>query len=141
MDTLLIYQHIPTLVKTVIWEGQQLRRCMARNETQYNITHFEGDELIHTPGTWQDNLPKGCIKTKEYPTGIPLSKSFWFHFWPTAPHPLGQKWTLSPYDYMESNKMENTFLGTSDAFPDRTGSLWLSVVLKYTMWAMMKVLC
>lgn len=111
MDTLLIYQHIPDNVKTVIWEGEQLRRCMARNETHYDKSAFPGDELDHSPGDWQNDLKKGCIKKEGYEEGIPLWKSFSFHFWPTNPHPLGERWTLAPYDYNEVSGMQNFFLG------------------------------
>jgi DNA mismatch repair protein MSH3 len=111
MDTLLIYQHIPDLVKTIIWEGEQLRRCIARNGTFFDETAFPGEELIHSPGDWQNDLKKGCIKKEGYEEGIPLWKSFSFHFWPTNPHPLGEEWTLAPYDYHEVSGMKNFFLG------------------------------
>jgi hypothetical protein len=113
MDTLMMYQHIPDHVKIVIWEGEQLRRCMARNDTHFDESVFKGEEMQHSPGTWQDDMKKGCIKKEGFEHGIPIWKSFSFHFWPTNPHPLGEKWTLAPYDYNAVNGMENFHLGKS----------------------------
>jgi hypothetical protein len=79
--------------------------------TIHTLTLLPLPELIHTPGDWQNDMKKGCIKQEGFEEGIPIWKSFSFHFWPTNPHPLGEKWTLAPYDYNEVSGMENFFLG------------------------------
>jgi hypothetical protein len=120
MDTLLIYQHIPDLVQVIIWESEQMKRCMGRTETNHNMTELKGDEMIHSPDDWQKDLKKGCMKRAGFEDGIPLWKGFTFHFWPTPSHPLGEKWTLAPYDYKEMGK-DNIHLGTSPHSPAVVG--------------------
>ncbi|KAF8211116.1 hypothetical protein K438DRAFT_1808837 [Mycena galopus ATCC 62051] len=44
-----------------------------------------------------------CGRTAANPAGIPLWKTFAFHFWSDPVHPLGSKWTLSPEDYNGNN--------------------------------------
>lgn len=58
---------------------------------------------------------KSCIKSAQNPSGLPIWKLFAFHFWMDAPHPLGEKWTLSPEDYKSENpnNQGNTYLGYS----------------------------
>lgn len=112
MDTLMIYQHIPDLVKIIIWESAQMKRCMARDENNFNSSLIPDDEMSHSPDHWQKDMKKGCMKRKGFEDGIPLWKGFTFHFWPTPSHPLGERWTLAPYDYKDLGK-ENLHLGTS----------------------------
>ena len=112
MDTLMIHQHIPDLVKVIIWESEQMRRCMARTGTNHDMTKLSDEEWVHSPDDWQKDMKKGCMKRQGFEDGIPLWKGFSFHFWPTPSHPLGEKWNLAPYDY--SNLRKNHFhLGMS----------------------------
>lgn len=93
MDALLIYQHIPELVKVVIWEASILNHCIIRNDTNYLETEYE-----LSSGAWQTGT-KGCIQKTGFEEGIPIWKSFAFHFWGGAVSALGSQWTLSPEDY------------------------------------------
>jgi hypothetical protein len=110
METLLIYQAIPDRVKVIIWEGDQFEACLERNETSA-VDQDEGTI------TWQTGR-KGCIKTNEFPDGIPLWKSFLFHFWLGGHHPLGPDWILAPYDYGPEGTFEghipNHYLGEKE---------------------------
>ena len=102
----MIYQHIPELVKVIIWEGEQFQRCMARNETYFEFP----EEEKHSPGSWQTGK-KGCMMKEGFESGIPIWKSFTFHFWRDAQHPLGGPWTLAPYDYAAVSDSKNYYLG------------------------------
>lgn len=111
MDTLLVYQKIPTMVQAVIWEGNEYRHCIARNETNYE--ELEAQEA-DADGTWQQGR-KACIQSHRYAEGIPYWKSFVFHFWANPVTDLGGNWTLSPEDYSKINwdGQGNQFIGYS----------------------------
>jgi DNA mismatch repair protein MSH3 len=109
MDTLLMYEHIPDLVRVIIWEGSWFEKCMWRT----NETYLDS-ETDRAPGTWQMG-EKACIKSERYPQGIPVWKSFAFHFWKSAVGPLGHTWTLAPEDFAGLNGgYGNQFLGEQD---------------------------
>ncbi|KAF4588774.1 hypothetical protein EYR40_010329 [Pleurotus pulmonarius] len=83
------YRRFPDLVKAVILEGADSKRCF--------------------------DDPK-CIKTLTHPLGVPVWKMFSFHFWTGAEHPLGNRWTLSPENYpvlAPGNSKDNFYLGYS----------------------------
>jgi len=105
MDTLLIYQYLPELVRVIIWEGSILDDCVRRNEDNYLDTepHF-------APGQWQVGK-KGCIKKPGFENGIPLWKSFSFHYWAGSAHFMGSRWTLSPENYGGDDPNGNFYLG------------------------------
>lgn len=94
METLYIYQALHDMVKIVIWNDHQVKTCMERNATNYK--HLE-TLYWEDQGDWQTGY-KGCIATEEFPTGIPLWKSFTQFFFNDPQTPLGPLWTLSPYD-------------------------------------------
>lgn len=94
MDTLFIYQSIPEMVRTVLWEEGEWVKCKTRNETNYK--ELDKSENMHT--TWQTGTHR-CIQSEEYPEGIPHWKSFQFYFWSGTPIDLGPRWVLSPEDY------------------------------------------
>lgn len=53
-----------------------------------------------------------CVKLPDYLLGVPLWKSFAFHFWGGSQTPLGSGWTLSPYDLGNwRDGKENQYLG------------------------------
>lgn len=107
MDTLLIYQSIPELIPIILWEGSWYEKCRKRMEDNYLET-----EDIWAPGTWQNGSTKGCIKRIGFESGIPVSKSFSFHFWHGAQPPLGAEWTLGPEGFCEWNQGRgNQYLG------------------------------
>ena len=107
MDALTIYQHLPDLVQIVIFEGSQLDRCIERNNTNWADT-----EDYYTPGDWQDRNRRGCIKKKGFGEGIPIWKTFVFHFWAGPATPMGSGWTLAPEDWaLWSHGVGNQFLG------------------------------
>ncbi|WWC87869.1 uncharacterized protein L201_002767 [Kwoniella dendrophila CBS 6074] len=113
MDTLTIYQGLKDKVKTILWEGSELKKCLARNQS-----NWEDLEVSHTPGTFQnqskDENQFGCIRKPDYPQGIPLEKSFTFHFWSGPENPLGRHFTLSPENYaMWNGGKGNHYLGYS----------------------------
>lgn len=107
MDTLLIYQHMPNLVKAILWESKAFGECRERNKTNYNDPEHDNNK-----GTWQMGR-KGCIKKEGFEEGIPIWKSFVFHFWVDNRSPLGPQWTLSPINYaIAGNKVDaNQYLG------------------------------
>lgn len=108
MDTLIFYQTMPDLVKVIIWESKDFQDCMKRNEA--NHVDLEED---FAKGTWQTGT-KGCIKKEGFEEGIPVWKSFLFHFWGDNRSPLGPQWTLSPIDYAAAagkGKDANQYLG------------------------------
>lgn len=83
------FRRFPDLVKAVILEGADSKRC------------FDDSK---------------CIKTPTHPLGIPVWKMFSFHFWTGAEHPLGNRWTLSPENYpilAPGNSKDNFYLGYS----------------------------
>jgi len=53
----------------------------------------EGEEVSDV--NTKQELP-GCLATILYPSGIPIWKSFAFHFWGSPQTPLGPLWTLGP---------------------------------------------
>lgn len=108
METLFIYQSLPDLIPVVIWEGGNLRRCIARNSTN----HIEMEQKDEESGAWQHGI-QGCIQTPHFPLGVPIWKSFAFHFWDNAASPLGREWTLAPEDYgaMDRDHEGNHYLG------------------------------
>nr|XP_019012094.1 uncharacterized protein I206_02933 [Kwoniella pini CBS 10737]OCF50875.1 hypothetical protein I206_02933 [Kwoniella pini CBS 10737] len=111
MDTLTLYQGLKDKVQTILWEGGELKRCLARNETNWET--LEND---FTPGTFQNTTSNrfGCIKRLGYEEGIPIEKSFTFHFWSGPENPLGRQFTLSPEDYAKwNNGVGNHYLGYS----------------------------
>nr|XP_018264695.1 uncharacterized protein I303_02872 [Kwoniella dejecticola CBS 10117]OBR86853.1 hypothetical protein I303_02872 [Kwoniella dejecticola CBS 10117] len=112
MDTLTLYQGLQDKVKTIIWEGAELKKCLARNET-----NWESLENDHTPGTFQNQTAQprfGCFRRPGFEEGIPPEKSFTFHFWSGPENPLGGEFTLSPEDYKSWNKgVGNHYLGYS----------------------------
>ncbi|WVW80125.1 hypothetical protein I302_102100 [Kwoniella bestiolae CBS 10118] len=113
MDTLTLYQGLGDKVQTILWEGNQLDACSKRNESNWET--FEND---HTSGAFQNQTEVkkfGCIKKEGYEEGIPLEKSFTFHFWQGPSNPLGRQFTLSPENYALSNKggEGNHYLGYS----------------------------
>ncbi|GFZ42607.1 hypothetical protein JCM24511_00324 [Saitozyma sp. JCM 24511] len=103
MDTLLIYQAIPDLVKMVIWEGSLYENCYKRNDEN----HLEQG----ADGGWQTGK-KGCIKRTGFEDGIPVWKSFIFHYWRDALSHLGHNWTLAPENYARGG-IGNYYLGYS----------------------------
>ncbi|WRT65680.1 uncharacterized protein IL334_002625 [Kwoniella shivajii] len=111
MDTLTLYQGLSDRVKTIIWESIELKKCMKRNET-----NWESLEDGHSPGKWQNTTTGrfGCVRRTGYEEGIPLEKSFTFHFWSGAENPLGAHFTLSPENYaMWNHGIGNHYLGYS----------------------------
>ncbi|KAJ7248505.1 hypothetical protein C8J57DRAFT_1189758 [Mycena rebaudengoi] len=84
-----LYQIFDPLVKVVITESDKVDKC------------------------WDGNSP--CIRTADYPSGIPAWKLFTFSFWWGPANPLGPKWTLSPEEYPASltGNEPNTYLGYS----------------------------
>ncbi|WVR03863.1 hypothetical protein IAU60_000861 [Kwoniella sp. DSM 27419] len=110
MDTLTLYSVLSHRVKLVIWEGSELKACLKRNES-----NWQDLELAHTPGHWQQDEGRyGCIMREGYEEGIPLSKSFTFHFWEGPENPLGRAFTLAPEDWSQwHNGVGNRYLGYS----------------------------
>ncbi|KAJ8690374.1 hypothetical protein PTI98_011802 [Pleurotus ostreatus] len=83
------YRRFPDLVKAVILEGADSKRCF--------------------------DDPK-CIKTPGHPLGVPVWKMFSFHFWTGADRSTWKSWTLSPENYpilAPGNSKENFYLGYS----------------------------
>ncbi|KAF8311197.1 hypothetical protein DL93DRAFT_2139922 [Clavulina sp. PMI_390] len=65
----------------------------------------------HIFDCWEDQAH--CVKSPQNPLGPPIWKIFTFHFWPTAAHPLGHPWTISPEDYASQIMKatdENTYI-------------------------------
>ncbi len=93
MDFFYIYQHIPELVRIVIWEASILQDCMNRN-----LSNFPETESEWAQGSWQKGT-KGCIQKPGFEDGTPIWKSFAMHFWATPESVLGGGWNLSPEDY------------------------------------------
>ncbi|WWD16534.1 hypothetical protein CI109_100961 [Kwoniella shandongensis] len=111
MDTLTLYQGLSDKVAVVIWEGGEMKKCIDRN-----AENWQSLEAGHTPGTFQEEDGKfGCIKREGFEEGIPLHKSFAFHFWTGPAHPLGRQFTLSPEDAAEwaDDGEGNHYLGYS----------------------------
>jgi DNA mismatch repair protein MSH3 len=104
MDTLFIYQAIPDLVKIIIWEGSEYDKCFKRNDANHLETERDGAD-----GSWQTGK-KGCIKRTGFEDGIPVWKSFMFHFWGNPVSHLGHNWTLAPEDYARGGR-GNYYLG------------------------------
>lgn len=111
MDTLLVYQKIPTMVQAVIWELGEYEHCVARNDSNYLALESTEPDAA---GTWQVGT-KACMQSETYPEGIPYWKSFLFFFWNYPLTPLGGNWTLSPEDYSQINLdgKGNQYLGYS----------------------------
>lgn len=107
MDTLLIYQSLPDMIPIVIWEGQLLERCIERTDDNYLSSEY-ADQFA--TGEWQTGT-KGCIKKKGFEDGVPIWKSFVFHFWPSEASPLGHQWTLAPENYTRHDRVANYYLG------------------------------
>ncbi|KAJ8503574.1 hypothetical protein ONZ45_g10738 [Pleurotus djamor] len=83
------YRQFPHLVKVIILEGEDARKCF--------------------------DDPK-CIKTLDNPLGIPAWKTFSLFFWQNSDHPLGNTWTLSPENYpviTPWDSKDNFYLGYS----------------------------
>ncbi|KAK8861557.1 hypothetical protein IAR55_002379 [Kwoniella newhampshirensis] len=111
MDTLTLYQGMPDKVAVILWEGGGLKECLARNEDTW-----QEQEVAHTSGKFQEAEGRfGCMKREGYEEGIPLHKSFTFHFWEGPEHPLGRQFTLAPEDYgaWAKDGKGNHFLGYS----------------------------
>ncbi|WVQ93401.1 hypothetical protein IAU59_000471 [Kwoniella sp. CBS 9459] len=128
MDTLTLYQGLSERVRLVVWEGTELKSCLKRNESNWKDL-----ELDHTPGKWQKAIDTqiqkdkketgeksarsgfGCIKKDGFEAGIPLRKSFTFHFWEGSENPLGHDFTLAPEDFSQWSKdgTGNRYLGYS----------------------------
>lgn len=95
METLLIYQHLSSLVPVVIWEPSFLDACMRRSNTTAEPGEHETDE-------WKlgdQGGRTGCMQTEGFPESIPLWKSFAWHYGPDSLTPWGSQWTLAPEDY------------------------------------------
>jgi DNA mismatch repair protein MSH3 len=92
MESLQMYQAIPEMIPVVILEGATLDKCIKRNDDAADETDDEG-----LTGKFQDKI--GCIKREGYEEGIPIWKTFVFHFWAGPATPMGPDWTLSPEDY------------------------------------------
>ncbi len=107
MDTLHVYQSLSDMISIVIWEAALLDKCVKRNNENYQESEFPDQAAT---GEWQVG-DKGCIKREGFPEGIPVWKSFSFHFWPSAESPLGHRWTLSPEEYKVGNGAGNYYLG------------------------------
>jgi len=90
MDALTMYQAIPDLIPVVILESATLKNCIDRNTTT-------ADETDDGEGAWQTDV--GCIKRKGFEEGIPIWKTFPFHFWAGPATPMGRNWTLSPENW------------------------------------------
>ncbi len=107
MDTLFIYQSIPDLVPIVIWEGKQFEDCSERNATNYrdDVDSWACPEDCSWPD--DEDSPQGCLKRPGFEDGIPVWKTFVFHFWGDSQTPLGPQWTLAPWD----DGVENHYLG------------------------------
>ncbi|KAH8823015.1 hypothetical protein DL96DRAFT_329832 [Flagelloscypha sp. PMI_526] len=96
MDTLLIYQNLPSRLRPdvrIIWEDRLFEDCLVRNGTNY-LDH----EDSYSKGEWQVGK-QACIKQDGYEDGIPVWNSFIFHFWKNPLSPLGSQWTLAPENY------------------------------------------
>lgn len=104
MDTLQMYQAIPDLIPVVIMDSVTLQDCIDRNINTADRTGDDGE------GDWQTKI--GCIKRKGYEEGIPIWKTFPFHFWAGSATPMGPNWTLSPenWDVWQPGK-GNHYLG------------------------------
>lgn len=115
MDTYAIYEQIPDLVPIVIWEGLSLDDCVKRERSTEAETDTED-----APGTWQKTDEIGCIKKESFPKGIPIWKSFAFHFWASSAAPLGGRWTLSPENWGSWDiENDNHYLGMSTCSAQR----------------------
>lgn len=114
MDALLMYQHVPELVKVVFWESRSFDACIARNGTGPLKGELAKDYEL-SPDNWQGGLPsqKGCMVRPDFPDGIPYYKSLVFHFWGEPRSPLGREFTLAPWNLSLSQKETNSFLGFS----------------------------
>jgi len=66
---------------------------------------------------WTDGIEaRGCMQTASNPEGIPIWKSFAFHFWEDNKSPLGRDWTVAPEDYATMGLAKggpNQYLGES----------------------------
>ncbi|WVQ82380.1 hypothetical protein IAT38_004508 [Cryptococcus sp. DSM 104549] len=112
MDTLTLYQGIPTRVPVIMWEGSGYRACVGRNES-----NWEASEQPRSPGTWQFDEGDGrvgCVKRVGFEEGVPPHKSFSFHFWREPSNLLGRQFTLSPEDFaMWNGGVGNHYIGYS----------------------------
>lgn len=106
MEVLYIYQGLADMVKIVIWNDTQLKACIERNAT--NFLELEKG-FNEDPGDWQVGQ-KACIANEDYPTGVPMWKSFAFFFFFSPQTPLGARWTLAPFDLPDK---DNFYLGFS----------------------------
>jgi hypothetical protein len=106
MEAYLIYSHMPDMVKTVIFEPLWGDQCYERN----NDTYLDSEDE-ETDATWQTG-EKGCGRRVGFEQGIPLWKSFHYHFWTGPSGPLGHTWTLAPEDWeFRRGGHENQYLG------------------------------
>lgn len=114
MDSLLMYQHVPELVRLVFWEGSSLDTCIARNGTGPVEKELQED-YDRAPDNWQGGTEKekGCMVREDYPDGIPYYKSLTFHFWGSPRSPLGREFTLAPWDFSDTRDDANRYLGFS----------------------------
>lgn len=115
MDTLLAYQHVPELVKLVIWEGVTFKNCQARNGTISELDKLMQDDYDRAPADWQGGslTEQGCMVRDAFPDGIPYWKSLVFHFWGDPRSPLGREFTLAPWDFSSIKAETNRYLGFS----------------------------
>lgn len=112
MDSLLMYQHVPELVRLVFWESSSLDACIARNGT---LDAYEDEDYRRAADNWQGGRgrEKGCMVRDDFPDGIPYYKSLVFHFWGDARTPLGHEFTLAPWDFSALHDDTNRYLGFS----------------------------
>ncbi|KAF7298570.1 hypothetical protein MIND_00803700 [Mycena indigotica] len=84
-QTVSLYQIFGNMVPIVIVDGSNSHKC------------FKDDN---------------CVRRENHPHGVPIWKMLSFHFWDSAEHPLGRKWTLNPEPYRPEPD-NNTYLGYS----------------------------
>lgn len=110
MDTLFTYQHMGDLIPILLWEGSQLKACIARNASSWEA--LESGAPSENVAAWPLGR-EGCMYDPSYPSGVPWWKSFAFHFWASSATPwLGGQWTLSPEEHGGSGS-ENQYIGYS----------------------------
>ncbi|RXK40427.1 hypothetical protein M231_02260 [Tremella mesenterica] len=108
LDTVLVYQTIPDLVTSIWWASADFLKCLQCNDENYQSTEKPF-------GAGRQTGTKGCPKKEGFEDGIPVWKSWIFHFWQDPRHPLGHGWTLAPEDYAKwkPGKEQNRYLGYS----------------------------
>lgn len=109
-NVLAIYLHLGDHVRAVFWEGEDLQKCIQDDipAVSFQPASLEIDSISPEP-------PMRCMRWPDSPDGIPIWKSFVFHFWGDAMSPLGTDWTLAPYDYRrwQPDDSDNYYLGYS----------------------------